>query len=150
MRKKKPLQWDILITIIIANIGWVLSEISLSEIYIHYLNNHCSNPKKLVLSSSSFLRWKNWGLERLSRRVAQIGGSTNKTMAQEGHCCVRGAPPSMSTGSWGLRLQETFKIQRQSCPRLSCHRQGNWGQEQKTGWLYGASVVMYSISQEDT
>lgn len=74
---------------VIVNIGWMLSEISFSGIYIYYLNNQSNSPKKLNCHHLHFYRWGHWGLESLGSYVAQIGGGTNEITAQEGRFCVR-------------------------------------------------------------
>lgn len=84
-------------------------------------------------------------IERLSSYMAQVGDGTTETTAQEGHFCIRAVLPFVSTDFQRLGLNETFKIQRPSCPSLSHYRQGIWAPEKRRDssillrWSYALS-----------
>lgn len=68
---------------VISNAGCVLPELSFSEGYTHYFNNHSNSPEDLLLSLSPFLQTKKLTLGRLSSCTWQTGGGTDDAMARE-------------------------------------------------------------------
>lgn len=114
-----------LIIVVRANIGWVLSEISFSEGYIHYLKKHSNNPKELVLSSSPFVQMRKLSLGEAKQPCGTDGRWYKWSHSWRRWLLCKSCTSRISTDTG---MQETCEIQRPPCSSLSHGRQGNWGQ----------------------